>query len=426
MPLYFVMLAGWFKAFGVSFLTMRSFSVLWGVVLIGAGYVILRSITRDPRVALLGVVLLAFNYDIINFASARYDIMVAALNLSGIAAYLHYREKDLQKGVLLANTLLAAACLTHPYALFGLAGLSIFALFLDRNRLRLRHFLVAGLPYIVAGSAWGLYIIQDVEMFRSQLASNSTGRLSPFADPLRAVYSEIHQRYIVLFGGWREGTPLVARVKVLSLAFYGVGIAGCLFTRRLRSAPGVRALLAYVLTSFLLLTFFEGKRWYIYLVYIIPLYALVAAVFLGDLVRRGGAQRLLALSATACFVFFTVATVAFRASLDVHGRAFVPASEYLRQNIAEGQLVMAGGEFGLGLGFARHVLDDAKLGFVNGRVPDYIVISPVYAGRHEGLARSNPEQHAHVQQMLGKFEPVFTSRAGDVWYTVLRHRDLAQ
>src|SRR5579863_5055577 len=32
MPLYFLCLAAWFKAFGVGLMTMRSFSIVWGII----------------------------------------------------------------------------------------------------------------------------------------------------------------------------------------------------------------------------------------------------------------------------------------------------------------------------------------------------------------------------------------------------------
>jgi 4-amino-4-deoxy-L-arabinose transferase-like glycosyltransferase len=425
MPLYFVLLAGWFKAFGVDFLTMRLFSALWGVVLIGAGYVTLRSLSGDNRVAALGAVLLAFNYDIVNFATARYDIMAAALNLSGVAVYLHYRAHHLGRAVVLGNACVAAAFLTHPYGVFGLAGLLVFATVLDRHRLRPRHLLLAGTPYVVAGGAWGLYVIQDLEMFRSQFGANASRRMDALGAPLHALYSELHDRYLVAFGGWRPDYPIMARVKVMLLAFYGLGVAGCLLTPAIRARPGYRALLIYLLAAFGLLTFMEGTRWYIYMVYIIPLYALCAAVFLQSWLRKPGYPRLLAGAATISFILFTVVTVSFRARIDVHGRAFVPAVHYLQQQIRDGDLVMAGGEFGMGLGFADHVLDDARLGYANGRVPDFVVLSQIYAGRHERFARERPDLHEHVTRTLDEFETVFTSRVGHHWYQVLARRDRA-
>jgi hypothetical protein len=423
MPLYFVALAAWFKAFGVDFLTMRLFSVIWGVVLIGAGYVILRSLSGDGRVATLGVVLLAFNYDIVNYSSARYDIMAAGLNLAGIAAYLHYRAHNLGRAVLLGNVLVAAACLTHPYALFGMAGLLVFAIMLDRHRLRLHHLLIAAGPYMVAGAVWGLYIIQDVDMFRAQFGRNASNRADALATPFHAIYTELRDRYLVAFGGWSAAGPGIARVKVLLLAFYGFGVAGCLLSPSIRSRLEYRALLVYLLVSAGLLTFLESTRWYIYMVYIIPLYAMCTAVFLHEWLGRPGYRRNLAVAATAAFVLFCVFTLVLRTAINVHGSAFVPAVEYLQQRISDGDLVMAGGEFGVGLGFADHVLDDAKLGFSNGRVPDFVVLSQIYAHRHARWALTRPELHDHVTRTLSEFETVFTSRAGHHWYEVLERRN---
>src|SRR5207245_1727447 len=74
-PLYFVTLSLWFKLFGVGIVTMRCFSVFWGVVGLIAWYLIVNALTKDRRIALLSMTLIALNYDYINLTSDRYDPM---------------------------------------------------------------------------------------------------------------------------------------------------------------------------------------------------------------------------------------------------------------------------------------------------------------------------------------------------------------
>jgi len=88
MPLYFVALGGWFKAFGVSFLGMRLFSVLSGIALVLAWSGIVRRVSGRQAGAIVGAMLVGLDYDIINLSTARYDVMCAALGALALLAYL--------------------------------------------------------------------------------------------------------------------------------------------------------------------------------------------------------------------------------------------------------------------------------------------------------------------------------------------------
>ena len=418
MPLYFVVLGGWFKAFGASFESMRLLSVAWGVALVGAWYVIGREVGRGRAAGVLTAVLVGLNYDVVNAASARYDVMAAALGALGLAAYLVLRERRLTLAIVVSQALVCAACLTHPFGVFGGAGVLIFGLSLDWRRLRPRHLLAAAAPYVVELGAWGLYIAQDPEMFREQFAENASGRVGA-GSPLAAVADELRQRYLVSLGGWRADLPLAARAKVLTLVAYAAGVLGCALTPAVRRSPAGRALLLYAVAAFLLLTFLDSNRWYIYTIHVVPVYAACAALFAEQLRRRGGTARALALAGTAAFALFTVASVAYRARLDVHGRAFEPTVAFLRERLQPGDLVMAGGEFGVDLGFERHVLDDMQLGFRNGRRPAYVVVGRDYADIQALYRRRAPDVADHVAGVLDRYELVYESpRVGDHQYRV--------
>ncbi len=423
MPLYFVALGGWFAAFGVSFESMRLFSVLWGVALVAAWYVVGGRVGGTRAAGLLTAALVGLNYDVVNAASARYDIMAAALGALGLAAYLVLRERRLTWAIVASQALVCAACLTHPFGVFGGAGVLIFGLSLDWRRLRPRHLLAAAAPYVVGLGAWGLYIAQDPAMFREQFAENANGRVGASASPLAILAEELRVRYLVALGGWREGLPAVARVKILTLVAYAVGIVGCLLSRDVRRSPMGRALLLYALAAFLLLALLDSNRWYIYTIHVVPVYSACAALLAEQLRRRGGAVRALALAGTAAFALFTVASVAYRARLDVHGRAFEPTVAFLRERLQPGDLVMAGGEFGVGLGFERHVLDDMQLGYRNRRVPDYVVVGRDYEDTHAIYRRRSPRVAEHVAGVLDRYELVYESpQVSDHRYRVYARR----
>lgn len=419
MPLYFLTLGAWFKVFGVSWLAMRALSVVFGLLLVVSLASVLRSVARDRITELAGLVVVALNYDVINFSSARYDIMTAALSAAALAVYLGLRERSLAKALLFSNALLAAACMTHPYALFGMIGLAVFVLTLDARRLRVGNVALAAVPYVVALAAWGAYIMVDPEMFRSQFLTNASGRASGSMNPFSILKSEFVERYLEKFAGWGRGNvPLAMRVKILLLVAYAAGVAGCLAVARIRRTPAAKALVISTIAAVLLLAVVDRTRWYIYLIYTIPLLAACLGLLAGDQLREGGWRQHAVLGSLAAFALFSIASVGYRARLDVHHQAFLPAAQYLQANVKPGQLVMAGGEFGLGLGFERHVLDDPWLGTSSGKSPDYIVQS---SGGGVGLRPLEPGDGPYpdnVARVLANYRPVFESQAGGTRYVV--------
>jgi hypothetical protein len=418
MPLYFVTLGAWFKAFGVSWMTFRALSVLFGLIMVTSLLATVRSITRERTAFVAALVFVALNYDLVNLSSARYDVMTAALSWAGIASYLGLRERSLDKAVLVANTLLAAACMTHPFAVFGMVGLATFALVLDRRAIRPRHIALAAAPYLVALAAWGVYIAKDPAMFRAQFAENASGRLQGRLGPLGMLSAEIRQRYIGGFAGWRPGAPPLMRVKILVLLAYAVGLVGCLALPRTRSNPKARALALFTVFSVLLLTVADAHRWYVYLIYVLPQLSLCLALFTEEVSRMGTAGRWTARVGLAAFALFTVASVGYRARLDVHHRAFLPAVAYLQSHLHRGDLVIAGGEFGMGLDFEQHVLDDPSFGYRSHRAPTYVVLSTDSRERLAALTPTDSASGAYVKKLLGGMRPVFESSAGNVSYEV--------
>lgn len=418
MPLYFLTLGAWFKAFGVSWMSFRALSVLFGLIMVLALLATLRSITRERAAFVAALVLVALNYDLVNLSSARYDVMTAALSWAGIACYLGLRERSLDKAVLAANTLLAAACMTHPYAVFGMVGLATFAIVLDRRALRPRHVALAAAPYLVALAAWGVYIAQDPAMFRAQFAENASGRLQARLGPLGMIGAEIRERYLGRFAGWRPGAPPLMRVKILVLVAYAAGLVGCLALPRIRANPKARALVLFTAMSVLLLMVADAHRWYVYLIYVLPQLALCLALLTDEVSRSGSWGRWTARVGLASFALFTVASVGYRARLDVHHRAFLPAVAFLRAHVREGDLVIAGGEFGLGLGFEQHVLDDPSFGFRSHRVPAYVVLSTDSRERLAALTPTDSASGAYVKRLVASMSPVFESSAGNVRYEV--------
>src|ERR1700728_17470 len=423
-PLYFVGLSLWFKVFGVGIITMRCFSVFWGVVGLIAWYLIVNALTRDRVVALLSLTLIALNYDYINLTSERYDPMVAALNAAGMAAYLVLRERNFPVAVLISNLLVAAAFMTHPYGIFGFVGLAVLWLSLDRQKISAKFLALAATPYVLALAGWGLYIAQEPRLFWTQFHGNASGRLADLFHPWAAVVAEVRDRYIILFGGWRPGVPVYMKIKTLILIAIVVSACGCLLSVRIRRTREYRIILFLTGLWFLMLMLLEGTKLYNYLLHIWPIYFVITAIWLESLIRRGGWLRYASIVSVCFFVIFAIASIAYRVRLNSYQNAFLPSLRYLQENVKGDDIVVGSGSFGFGLDFEKHVLDDHQLGYSVGEVPQYIVIDQQYGGQINAYRQSKPNLYRYVQNTLSsRYQIVFSNRSGSDFYRIYKKAD---
>lgn len=424
MPLYFFALAGWFRIFGMSMLTMRYFTVLWGCIFVLSYYVLMRNISSDRVLALVGMLSLVFNYDLINLTTARYDAMSAGLGALGLAIYSFLRRRNLALALLLSNTCVAAAAMTHPYGALGLAYLAIFFLIFDRDRFRARYFVLAALPYFVALGGWAWYIAQDPTMFRSQFGQNASVHRVSLLHPLTAITSEIRDRYWAYFGGTGTGVSPYMHLKLGVLLLYLVAFVASLLTPEIRQKKHNQLVLACAVFGFLALTFADASRLYIYLVHVIGFYSLLIGVWIRSLIAIGGWKRIGAIAVLTALGLFTVATVGYRAQQNSYKNAFLPAADYLHQRLTGQQLVYATGEFGVPLGFIKHVLDDRSLGVQSHRRADYVVIDREFASTLRTMREKNPTMYVKVMQNLQPYQLVFETREGADFYRVYARPDL--
>jgi len=419
MPLYFFALAVWFKLFGIHFATMGFLSVFWGLLTLVAWYAIIRISWNEALVALLGLLLLALNYDFINLTSARYDAMTNGLSTLGLAAYVLLRKRSLLLAAFISNAFLAAACMTHPYAIFGIAGLLVFALTVDREHLRWRHILVASVPYLFALTSWGLYISRDFNDFYAQMSSNAHARGARSFNPLWIVWDEVTRRYLQNFGSLGSGGPMPMRLKLAVLAAYLAGFAGCLLSRRVMDNRSSRAIVFSTGISFLLLALLDGNRLYTYLIYLIPLYAIVLAFCLRVLLDRGVWVRRAVFAVVVGLTLFSIAAVTYRVRQDPYDRIYEPTARFLHDRVKGDDLVMASGEFGFALGFGDHVIEDRRFGYRTEMKPAYIVLGKLYRSVIESSKTGDPAAFNYITNTLRcRYSLVFQSDGGESAYQV--------
>lgn len=416
-PLDVIAQAGWYEIFGFSLLSMRALSVVWGAAALLAWFYIILRLTDDARLALLTVFLMSVDYGSVTYASTgRMDMMCAALGYLAFATYLCWREQNLTAAVLASQALVAASGLTHPLGLLPFFGLLFLTLYFDRRRLGWRHALYAAVPYIVGALAWGLYIAKDPALFLAQFGGNVNGihhtdRWQAVRQPLHALKLEITNRYLSFYGlGPDSAGP--ARLKVLILLAFVVGLACCLALRR---RQGVRVLLALTFLYMGVMYLFEGHKNAIYLVHIIPFFVACLAVAVGwcwDAQRR---LRPVIAAGLCCFLLAQVGGILLVVRQNSYRREFVPTVEYIR-GCGGDLFVMGSAELAFGLGFDSNFVDDWRLGYYSGKRPDLIVIGKQYKGMiYGGLRDREPEAYDHVVRVLAGYEKVFSQGENDVY-----------
>jgi 4-amino-4-deoxy-L-arabinose transferase-like glycosyltransferase len=383
-PLYPLLLAGWFKLSGFSLIRMRVFSTLWGIIALGAWYLIAIRLFRDRRAAQLIVALIAVDYFFIMLATiGRMDTMCATLGVSAYACYLHWRESHFGRAILASQALIAASGLTHPNGLLYFVGLLFLTIYLDRRRLHFRHLLMAALPYLVGGMAWGAYILQSPADFIAQFGGNINGysgmightRWTGMSQLLTGFVVEIKKRYLENFGfGWQSRG--VAQLKILILIAYLGGIIGVLSNSKWRRQEGFRILLGWATISFLMMSILEGHKHAMYLAHITPILAAIFAAWV--YANLSGARqtftRLTFALGTAALFLFQVAGLAYLIKQDLYRQHYLPVVERIK-SYGDPPNVIASAHLAFGVGF-ENLTDDIRLGYHSGKAPHVIAITP--------------------------------------------------
>lgn len=404
-PLNFVAQAAWYKVFGFGLLSTRSLSTFWGVLLMGAVFVIMRQLFRRDDVALLAVVLLAVDYVMVTGGSfGRMDMMCAALGFAAQASYLWLRERNLTQAVLVSQTLVVASGLTHFNGVLHLFALVFLALYFDRSRLRFRHVALALIPYVVGAVGWGLYILQAPSLFLTQFGGNARNmdRMSGLAAPLSAFKHEITRRYLVAYG---LGTHSIGHtgpiaLKSLVLVAYLVALAGIVAVRRLREQQGVRVLLVLTACFFLVMTLLDGQKLSYYLLHIVPLYTALLAVWLYWCWSERAVPRPVVAVCLAGLLLLQLGGVLYRMKINTYDASYAPAVSFLKQNARADSLIMGSAELGFALGFDRPLVDDYRLGYFSGKRPDFFVVDEIYEEAINGQQKHRPELYRHIRQTL--------------------------
>jgi hypothetical protein len=415
MPLYLLGEALWYRIFPPTMFFSRAFTIVWIPFALGGFYVFLSRLLPDAATASLGVCLLGLSFVFLDSAgAARPDFLCATLGIWGLAAYLALREKSLAAALFAGNTLVAASGLTHPNGIFHLCGLVTLVLWYDRRRLSLRTLSAAAAPYLLLGSGWLIYILQDFPAFLDQIRANTVNndRWTHAFNPFLIVWNEIRDRYVVAFGFQTRGFALA---KTFALFAYLASVVGCLIDSRLRKQPSARLLLLLLAVYFCAMSVFNQKLSY-YLIHIQPFYIAPLAVWCVHLWSAYSRARRSLAAALAVLVSMETAGIVMKAYQRSYTKPQRAMVQYVLANTAPRSHVVGSAAFIYEMNFDPRLCDDSYLGVKSGHTPDAIIIDRVYRDLYASLGKEHPAAVQKIKTRLAAYRLAYRNGDYEVYF----------
>lgn len=394
-PVYLVTLAGWLKIWGNSLLAMRGYAIFWGLVALGAFGYLVQLLTGDRRLASLAAGMTAIDFTYLFTATdVRMESMVLGLCLGSWVAYLHWRETNLARAVLVSHVLLALGCFAHPNAaFFGVGWLYLFWKH-DRARVSWRLLALSAVPYALLAGAWGVYIGESPQDFSAQFFANAgeSHRFKFFFKPWLNLFYEVMVRYLGHFGVYSLWANPMPGFTLLIPVFYAAALWQCGWNRGLRRRLG--GLWPLGASIVLLLTFVMSYKVQNYVTYTIPFWNAMVAAWLLHGMTSQKAQMYLAL-----FAAVQLGALGMRVKSNPQGTDYARAAEAMSRQMRQGKSLIAPASMGFAVGFAGF-RDDARLGRWSGQRPDVLVVDHWYSLFQKSYGDKEPGSDRHVKKML--------------------------
>jgi 4-amino-4-deoxy-L-arabinose transferase-like glycosyltransferase len=413
MPVALVLQGLWYKLLGFSLLTARSLSIVCGALALLSWFAIGSKLACSRLAGAMGAAILATDYTFLwASADARMDMMCAALGSSGLAAYLIFRERHWDVALWAANALIALSVFTHPNGVLSLVPFCFLVLYYDRKRLSARD-IAAVTPYLLLAVLWGAYILQRPDLFLAQFSANAAARggarWGSLLHPMGAIQSELLLRYAWHYGVrpiW--GGPVPPYTMAIPL-LYWMALGGAWLYRPVRRDKGLFVLLLLATLQLALMTFVIGFKASNYLVFILPLYASVWAIWVWKLHIRKSLFAPASLLLTVLLIGCQIGVERYKIRVDTYRNEYVPTLQFVRGWIARtGGKVVANSYFGIDLGFDK-IRDDSRVGFYSGAQPGLVVEDLWYAWFWRiAFEPEEPEVALYIKRLLDtEYQPVF-------------------
>jgi len=405
LPLYILVQAGWYKVVGFSPFLLRITGIFWALALFWSVHQVADILTGRKDIARLAVCLLALEPLFVNVATlGRMDIMAASLEWLGLAAYLHWRRKNLHLAILIGYGLAGAGCVTHHQSILGVFALIGTTLYLDRARLTPGLVLLAALPVTLMAGAWAIYAMERPDYFKAQIASNGAGRFHFFQDPLQTLEWEFTRR--LTFYGFYPSRNQFSRVLALIPLAYLASVLIAAFNSSIRRTPGVTLLLGICTVQWIYQITLESMKLHLYLVHLWPSLTIVLAAVLYRLWH----SRLQMRPVLAAFLLaWTMLGLGMSATLIAKNnfeRTIEPLRHALEHRALPEGSIYGAPELGLYIGF-EHLVDDLRLGYYTGKTPDYIVIDRRSREWLDKTADSEPDVVRRSRDMLARAKVIY-------------------
>jgi hypothetical protein len=411
-PGHFVLLAGWFRTFGFSLFTMRTYSILWGSAYIALLFFFVRRFGGDV-VASLAIALTSIDFVFVwGAADGRMEAATGTLMLAAVAAYAILRERNLKVAIGVSQALCAAAWLMHPIAFVSTLTIAALVYVYDRQRLRWSHLFIAALPYVIAFSLWGIYIAQSPSDFLTQFRANAAGRGGRRATRLFQPWLSIADLVVLYIGTYEFGSMWTVRMNPWMFVVPFLYLAALVYACRSRCSE-TRLLRICAISYVATITFLAGFKAETYLVLLAPMHNLTLALLLQAVWRRGADGKVAAVVVAFAFIIVQLSTVVQHLRMDERRTTYRAAMEDLELQRAAGKTIMASSAAGFALGFDGFV-DDGRLGCYSKRSADVLLVERSYRMFVRLFDREEPTVYAHaVKTLTHDYKPA--RHYGDFW-----------
>lgn len=419
LPVSILLEAAWFGVFGFGVFQMRALSALFGLIIVLSIYCSTKRVSGHHSLALLAALFVSTDYNVtVSAGDGRMDIMCAGFGFAAIACYLLLREARLGWAILVSQTLIVFSGLTHPAGILYFCAVLALIVYYDRKRIGLIHVVLGLVPYTVGALAWGAYILQNVEVFRGQFFSAFAGRSFRFDDLSAFGIS----RYLSAAFGIGPDVPALGRLKIFQLiAFWGAVLVYLLY-RPVRNESHIQALAILLLVVVLSMIVFTPGEQLLYLVHIVPFYAIVLTAVLWYFLRYIKLLRLPVLVLIAGLIAVQAGGPIIKFATDNrYQNAWLPVVERLKELRRPGDVVIASAEFGFAFGYEGEVVDDFRLGTYFDYVGDIVVIGNNYHKVYSEMKQRDPEAYQRIFDRLNTmYDQVFDGVEYDIY--VLKKR----
>jgi hypothetical protein len=108
--------------------------------------------------------------------------------------------------------------------------------------------------------------------------------------------------------------------------------------------------------------------------------------------------------------------IGYIAKTDAYHKQYLTVISYLQSHVANNHLMIGPGILGFGLLFPPNLLDDFRLGALNGETPEWIVVNDWYKDWFLGLKASEPAVYTFVVNRLAtEYVLVYTHATFDIY-----------